>query len=81
MSRLQDDFRRSEKLVKAVKKAQTNRTSCPKSCSQCSYYRQDFKYRTCQFSRCIYGNRENVFRKKPLGRDKYSGSEVVSMHV
>ena len=37
-----------------------------------------FKYRRCLYSICPYGKPENeVFRQKPLPRDKFSGREVV----
>ena len=44
----------------------------PGSCAHCHYHRPDFKYRRCQFTRCPYGQKDNVFRTKPLKRDKFS---------
>ena len=44
----------------------------PDCCKRCIYYRPDFKYRRCQFSRCMYGDQKAVFRKNPLKRDKFT---------
>ena len=47
-------------------------------CRNCCYFHPDFKYRRCLYSICPYGKPENeVFRQKPLPRDKFSGREVV----
>ena len=67
-----------EKLVKAAKR--TPSVNKPVSCARCVYYRPDFKYRRCQYSRCPFGMCNDVFRKKPLKRDKFSGNEVVNMN-
>lgn len=66
MSKKDEVFRRYEKLAKAAKREK------PGSCAHCLYYRPDFKYRRCQFTRCPYGKDKEVFRKKPLKRDKFS---------
>ncbi len=81
MNKQDELLRRCEKLVKAAKRSAPNPDRKPCSCSRCDYYRPDFKYRKCQFSRCPFGKHEDVFRRKPLRRDKFSGKEVVSMHV
>ena len=47
-------------------------------CKNCCYYHPDFKYRRCLYSICPYGKPENeVFRQKPLPRDKFPCREVV----
>lgn len=79
MRKQEEILKRYEKLVKAAKKA--GPASKPASCARCIYYRPDFKYRRCQYSRCPYGMCDDVFRKKPLKRDKFSGNEVVNMNV
>ena len=74
MSKKDEVFRRYEKLAKAAKREKLESTSDhkPGSCAHCHYHRPDFKYRRCQFTRCPYGQKDNVFRKKPLKRDKFS---------
>jgi len=72
MSKQEEIFRRYEKLAKAARKDTPVSADKPRSCACCIYYRPDFKYRKCQYSRCPYGKEENVFRKKPLKRDKFS---------
>lgn len=63
-------FRRYEKLSKAGRPEKSqNKPGC---CKRCIYYRSDFKYRRCQFSRCPYGDQKVVFRKHPLKHDKFS---------
>lgn len=66
MDKREELLRRYEKLSRA---AMQNK---PESCKRCVYYRPDFKYRRCQFSRCPYGKQADVFRQKPLKRDKFS---------
>lgn len=70
MSKQDESFRRSEKLIKVSKRESAENK--PGSCAHCHYHRPDFKYRRCQFTRCPYGQKDNVFRKKPLKRDKFS---------
>lgn len=74
MSKKDEVFRRYEKLAKAAKREKLESASDhkPGSCAHCLYYRPDFKYRRCQFTRCPYGMDKDVFRKKPLKRDKFS---------
>ena len=69
MSKKDEVFRRYEKLTKAAKREKPGSASehKPGSCAHCLYYRPDFKYR-----RCSYGKDKDVFRKKPLKRDKFS---------
>ena len=63
-------------LMKQEVTVDRNKTA-PK-CRNCCYYHPDFKYRRCLYSICPYGKPENeVFRQKPLPRDKFSGREVV----
>lgn len=38
----------------------------PRCCENCRYYRPEWKYRICKFSRCKYGKDINPFRFKPL---------------
>lgn len=38
----------------------------PKRCEECKYFRPNWKYRICRFSKCKYGKPVNPFRKKPL---------------
>ena len=66
MDKREELLRRYEKLSRA---AMQNK---PESCKRCVYYRPDFKYRRCQISRCPYGKQADVFRQKPLKRDKFS---------
>ena len=74
MSKKDEVFRRYEKLAKAAKREKLESASDhkPGSCAHCLYYRPDFKYRRCQVSRCQYGKQADVFRQKPLKRDKFS---------
>ena len=68
------EWLREKGLAKAAKKENPGNASDhkPGSCAHCLYYRPDFKYRRCQFTRCPYGKDKDVFRKKPLKRDKFS---------
>lgn len=72
MSRNEELFRRYEKLAKEAKKSPPESKDKPVSCARCIYSRPDFKYRKCQFSRCPFSADKDVFRKKPLKRDKFS---------
>lgn len=72
MSKQEEIFRRYEKMAKAMKKETLEPKDKPGSCARCIYYRPDFKYRKCQFSRCPFGKEKDVFRKNPLKRDKFS---------
>lgn len=74
MSKKDEVFRRYEKLARAAKREKPGNASehKPGSCSHCLYYRPDFKYRRCQFTRCPYGKDKDVFLNKPLKRDKFS---------
>lgn len=70
MDKQEELFRRYEKLSKAERPEKSqNKPGC---CKRCIYYRPDFKYRRCQFSRCPYGDQKAVFRKNPLKCDKFS---------
>ena len=71
MTKHDDCFRRFERMAKSAKKNLSG--DKPSSCSRCLYYRPDFKFRFCQCTRCPYELKENVFRRKPLTRDKFSG--------
>lgn len=66
MGKREELLRRYEKLSRAAMQDK------PDSCKRCVYYRPDFKYRRCQFSRCPYGKQTDVFRQKPLKWDKFS---------
>lgn len=66
MGKREELLRRYEKLSRAAMQDK------PDSCKRCVYYRPDFKYRRCQFSRCPYGKQADVFRQKPLKQDKFS---------
>jgi len=79
MTKQLEMLRHYEKLIRASKKVEKNCKNKPLSCPLCMYYRPDFKYRKCQFSRCFYGKEANVFRDKPLKKDVFSGNEVVKM--
>ena len=56
MSKKDEIFRRYEKLARAAKRENPGSASehKPGSCAHCLYYRPDFKYRRCQFTRCPY---------------------------
>jgi hypothetical protein len=42
------------------------------------HYHPDFKYRKCLFSTCPYGKQDkDIFRRKPLSKDRFSIQEVV----
>ena len=49
------------------------------SCAKCQYYQPDFKYRKCLYARCPYQRDAEIFRKRPLKKDKIPGPEVVKM--
>ena len=51
----------------------------PPSCAKCQYYQPDFKFRKCLHARCPYGRDTEVFRKRPLKKDKIPEPEVVKM--
>lgn len=72
MRNQEEVFRQYEKLSKAAKKEASAPKNKPGSCARCIYCRPDFKYRKCQFSRCPFDQGKEVFRKKPLKRDKFS---------
>lgn len=72
MSRNEELFRRYEKLTRETKKLNSKTKEKPTSCACCSYCRPEFKYRKCQFSRCLFAKYGDVFRKKPLRRDAFS---------
>lgn len=74
MRKRDEIFRRYEKPAKDAKKEKTRNASDhkPGGCIHCLYYRPDFKYRRCQFTRCPYGKEDDVFRKDPLKRDKFT---------
>lgn len=64
------------KLMKYEVSVDRNRTA-PR-CRQCCYFHPDFKYRHCLFATCPYGKTDKeVFRKKPLFRDRFSCREAV----
>ena len=47
-------------------------------CRNCAYYHPEFRYRSCLYAVCPYGKTDaDVFRKRPLGSDKFSRREVV----
>ena len=46
--------------------------SAPPSCKKCKFYHPGFKYRKCLFSECHYRKEIQVFRRKPLRRDRFS---------
>jgi len=55
-----------------VKLQQSQDTKFPQSTAPL-IVRCCLKFRFCQFTRCPYELKENVFRRKPLTRDKFSG--------
>ena len=73
-------FRRYEKLMKESQKRK-DPANKPPSCAKCLYYQPDFKYRKCLYARCPYGRDAEIFRKRPLKRDKIPVPEVVKMDV
>ena len=70
-------FRHYEALMKKSRKAAGGEK--PPSCAKCQYYQPDFKFRKCLYARCPYGRDAEVFRKRPLKKDKIPGPEVVKM--
>lgn len=71
MAKHDNRFRHFERMTKSAKRDLSG--DKPGSCSRCLYFHPDFKYRICQFARCPYELRENVFRRNPLNRGKFSG--------
>lgn len=63
------------------RKAEKDMSAVPMSCGKCPYHREDFRYRTCVFTRCPYGRNGNVFRKRPLNKGKIAKGGVKKMHV
>lgn len=76
MSKSEERFRQYEKLMKNFEKKNSH---SPASCKKCPYYRPEFKFRSCLYSKCPFGKDKDIFRKHPLRRDKVSGNEVVRM--
>ena len=72
-------FRHYEALIRKSKK--TGAQKKPVSCAKCVYYQPEFKYRKCLYARCPYRKVEDVFRKRPLKKDKIPKPEVVKMNV
>ena len=70
-------FRHYEALMKKSRKAAGREK--PPSCAKCQYYQPDFKFRKCLHAKCPYGRDTEVFRKRPLKKDKIPGPEVVKM--
>ena len=68
MSKKDEIFRRYEKLAKAAKREKLESASGhkPGSCAHCLYYRPDFKYRRCQFTRCPYGKDKELMSRDEL---------------
>ena len=64
-------FRHYEALMKKSRK--TAGGEKPPSCAKCQYYQPDFKFRECLHARCPYGRDAEVFRKRPLKKDKIPG--------
>lgn len=80
MSKQEELLRHYEKLMRKSRRMDGSETA-PASCRRCPFYRPEFKYRSCLYARCSYGKDQQVFRKKPHNRDKFSGKEVVKMRV
>ena len=70
-------YRHYESMVKKARK--TGIGEKPPSCAKCQYYQPDFKYRKCLYARCPYQRDTEIFRKRPLKKDKIPGPEVVKM--
>ena len=70
-------YRHYESMIKKAQK--TGIGEKPPSCAKCQYYQPDFKYRKCLYARCPYQRDTEIFRKKPMKKDKIPGSEVVKM--
>ena len=64
-------FRHYEALMKKSRKAAGGEK--PPSCAKCQYYQPDFKFRKCLHAKCPYGRDTEVFRKRPLKKDKIPG--------
>ena len=72
MTKHDDCFRRFERMAKSAKKNLSG--DKPRQLLALSVLSPGiFKFRFCQFTRCPYELKENVFRRKPLTRDKFSG--------
>ena len=80
MSKQEDRFRRYERSARLKKKLSPEEESRPSCCADCLYRCPDFKYRRCMFARCPYGISDNVFRDKPLKRDRFIEKEAAKMH-
>ena len=61
-------YRHYESMIKKARK--TGIGEKPPSCAKCQYYQPDFKYRKCLYARCPYQRDTEIFRKRPLKKDK-----------
>ena len=64
-------YRHYESMIKKARK--TGIGEKPPSCAKCQYYQPDFKYRKCLYARCPYQRDTEIFRKRPLKKDKIPG--------
>lgn len=62
-------------MIKKARKAGIGEK--PLSCAKCQYYQPDFKYRKCLYSRCPYQRDTDIFRKRPLKKDKIPKEVVI----
>lgn len=62
-------YRHYEKLVRESQKAKDPEKK-PPSCAKCRYYQPEFRYRKCLYARCPYQRETDIFRKRPMKRDK-----------
>ena len=56
-----------------------NRPEYKKLVKKLRRYQPDFKYRKCLYARYPYQRDTEIFRKRPLKKDKIPGPEVVKM--
>ena len=56
-----------------------NRPEYKKLVKKLRRYQPDFKYRKCLYARCPYQRDTEIFRRRPLKKDKIPGPEVVKM--
>ena len=67
-----ESLRHYEKMMRKSECFEASSKEVPPSCRKCMFYQPEWKFRTCTFSSCFYGKDVDVFRRKPLKKDRYS---------
>ncbi|MCD8362185.1 MAG: hypothetical protein LUC98_04355 [Lachnospiraceae bacterium] len=66
------EFRHFDRMMRKAEKDGGKNGSRPVSCQQCIFFQPNFKYRKCFFAECYYKKDVDVFRRKPLSKDRFS---------